>query len=230
MKTCTKCKIEKDLSEFTKDKNSKDKLSYWCKNCFNHNNKNYRKNNKDKLSELNKNYRELHQEDFKCYKKNWYLKNRIRLNIKSSKYYQNNKKHLLKLNQLWRKENHYSSMKNHNQYLKVRRKDDSLFRLLCNLRSRLTTAIKKSIKSASTKELLGCSIDYVRKHLESQFTDDMSWDNYGRKKKTRCWEIDHIKPCASFDMSKESEQRQCFHYTNLQPLWAVDNWKKNDKY
>jgi hypothetical protein len=59
--------------------------------------------------------------------------------------------------------------------------------------------------------------------LEKQFTKGMNWKNYGK------WHIDHIKPCASFDLSLEHEQKLCFHFTNLQPLWAKDNIRKSDK-
>jgi hypothetical protein len=63
------------------------------------------------------------------------------------------------------------------------------------------------------------------KHLESKFTEGMSWSNYGYKG----WHVDHIKPCASFDLSDPEEQKKCFHYTNLQPLWWYDNFKKGAK-
>lgn len=74
-------------------------------------------------------------------------------------------------------------------------------------------------------ELLGCTIEELRTHLEAQFQEGMTWDNYGRDG----WHIDHIKPCSSFDLLKEAEQRECFHYTNLQPLWAKDNLSKGAK-
>ena len=72
--------------------------------------------------------------------------------------------------------------------------------------------------------LLGCSAEQLRTHLEEKFTDGMSWDNYGY----RGWHIDHIRPCASFDLTDPQQQLECFHYTNLQPLWAEDNFKKGD--
>jgi len=72
--------------------------------------------------------------------------------------------------------------------------------------------------------LVGCSMEQLRKHLEEQFAAGMSWENYGK------WHMDHIKPCASFDLSREAEQHKCFHYTNLQPLWAKDNLRKSAKY
>ena len=83
--------------------------------------------------------------------------------------------------------------------------------------------LKKSLK---TMDLIGCTIAELRVHLESKFLHGMSWDNYG----IRGWSIDHIKPCASFDLSKHEEQRACFHYTNLQPLWTKDNIKKSSYY
>lgn len=118
-----------------------------------------------------------------------------------------------------------------NQNARNRRKTDINFKLKENLRSRVNKVLKNNIKSKSTMKLLGCTIEDLKRHLESQFTDGMIWDNHGRgdngKKE---WHIDHIKPCAKFDLSKKSEQLECFNYTNLQPLWAEDNLRKSDKY
>ena len=91
------------------------------------------------------------------------------------------------------------------------------------LRSRINHAIRGYRKSRSTIELLGCHIKQLKKHLESKFKEGMNWNNYGK------WHIDHIKPCCSFDLSKPEEQKKCFHYTNLQPLWAEDNFIKNGR-
>ncbi len=70
--------------------------------------------------------------------------------------------------------------------------------------------------------MLGCSIEHLRTHIESRWKDGMSWENYG------AWHLDHIKPCAAFDLLQPSEQRLCFHWSNLQPLWAADNIAKGD--
>ena len=74
--------------------------------------------------------------------------------------------------------------------------------------------------------MIGCTIERLRNHLEAQFTDGMSWENYGKNG----WHVDHIRPCASFDLTDPEQQRQCFHYTNLQPLWATDNMRKSAKW
>ena len=84
------------------------------------------------------------------------------------------------------------------------------------------TSVKKT---QHTEELLGCTIEHCKKYLESLFKEGMSWDNYGY----RGWHIDHIVPCSAFDLTKVEEQKKCFHYTNLQPLWAKDNLSKGDK-
>ena len=65
---------------------------------------------------------------------------------------------------------------------------------------------------------------FVKKWIESQFVDGMSWDNHGE------WHIDHIRPCASFDLTDPEQQKECFNYKNLQPLWAKDNLSKGDRF
>ena len=94
------------------------------------------------------------------------------------------------------------------------------------MRSRVYKAMKRysSRKSKKTMEYVGCDAETLRKHLESQFLPLMTWKNQGK------WHIDHRKPCASFDLSIESERHKCFHYTNLQPLWGPDNMSKNDSF
>lgn len=91
------------------------------------------------------------------------------------------------------------------------------------LRRRIIHAVnrQKSRKETGTVKLLGCSIEYFIKHLENQFRDGMTWENRGKERGK--WHIDHIRPCNTFDLTKESEQKLCFHYTNLRPLWSEDN-------
>ena len=73
---------------------------------------------------------------------------------------------------------------------------------------------------------MGCTIPYLKKYLESQFNEGMTWENHGENG----WHIDHIKPCAAFDLTKPEEQKKCFHYTNLQPLWGNENHEKYSWY
>lgn len=110
-------------------------------------------------------------------------------------------------------------------YINSRRQADSDFRLRMNLRHRVWTALKGSKKTGKTIDLIGCAIPDLKAHLERQFLPGMSWDNYGQNG----WHVDHIQPCSSFDLTDPGQQRLCFHYTNLQPLWASENIKKGSK-
>ncbi len=113
-----------------------------------------------------------------------------------------------------------------NSYMKERRKRDPAFRILCCLRSRVKSAVKAqgTRKHAKTLNLLGCDTGHLKRHLESLWLPGMCWENYGE------WHIDHIRPCASFDLLDPAQQRACFHWSNLQPLWAMDNFRKNDQW
>lgn len=112
-------------------------------------------------------------------------------------------------------------------WAKMKRQTDPIFRLTQNLRRRLSLALQKShtSKGKRTFEYLGCSIEDFKKYLELRFQSGMTWENHGM----HGWHIDHIIPCNAFDLTKEEERCRCFHYTNLQPLWAKDNLKKGDK-
>lgn len=109
------------------------------------------------------------------------------------------------------------------RYNHMRRRKDHGFRMRINLGIRLYAMLRRntSRKKTSVKSLLGCTLEELIKHIESKFQPGMSWENYGP-----VWHIDHIVPCAVFDLRDESQQRACFHFENLQPLFALDNIRK----
>ncbi|HEX2900701.1 MAG TPA: hypothetical protein VHS96_13345, partial [Bacteroidia bacterium] len=92
-----------------------------------------------------------------------------------------------------------------------------------NLSRRIRHALGKNRKICSSSEYTGCSIPELKRHLENLFQPGMTWENRGE------WEIDHIRPCASFDLIDPEQQRCCFHYSNLQPLWRAQNRQKHDQ-
>lgn len=118
-----------------------------------------------------------------------------------------------------------------------RKKIDIQFKITRVLRSRLTSAVrsykKKNVilKKGKTLDLLGCTMDIFLKHIESQFSAGMDWNNHGLQSYNtkKRWNIDHIKPIDKFDLTKIEDQKKCFHYTNLQPLWQKDNRRKWNK-
>ena len=107
-----------------------------------------------------------------------------------------------------------------NQRHKERREADPAFALLHRLRVRLNHALGGKAKASTTMDLVGCTAQELVAHMEAQFLPGMAWENRGE------WHVDHIRPCSSFDFSDPEQQRACFHYSNLQPLWAVDNQRK----
>lgn len=110
-------------------------------------------------------------------------------------------------------------------YERDRYSTDINYKIKSILRSRILVALKSNQKSGSTIKNLGCSIDNFKVYLESKFKDGMTWDNHG----IHGWHIDHVIPLAQFDLTNKDEFLKAVHYTNLQPLWSVDNWRKADK-
>ena len=113
-----------------------------------------------------------------------------------------------------------------------RRQEDKQYRIKQNLRRRIRIAMYKvhTKKSTFTLDLLGCTLTQFKQHLQSLFQPGMTWDNYGRIDGIRCWELDHIRPCASFDLTKTKQQKECFHFSNIQPLWHDENLEKSDSW
>lgn len=105
---------------------------------------------------------------------------------------------------------------------------DAQFKVRTYLSKRMVVALRRVTggqrKTHRTIAMLGCTIPALMQHLESKFWTGMSWDNYGA-----LWHIDHIRPCASYDLSDQAQQLLCFHYTNLQPLWGSDNIRKGSR-
>lgn len=151
------------------------------------------------------------------------MKNKIRRIVSSERInslrrlsYEEQKAAVLTRNAAWRK-------KNWEKVLASRRLPQ--YAIASKLRSRVLSAVRSQggKKAGSTMKLVGCSTSELISHLEGQFQPGMTWENHGS------WHIDHKKPCASFNLVDPEEQRRCFHFSNLQPLWGVDNLKKGSK-
>jgi hypothetical protein len=144
----------------------------------------------------------------------------------NKKHYEKNKEHKKKIVKEYVELNKDFIKQRNSEIFKEKYHNDVNFKLRSLLRSRITHVIKNNIKCAKSMELIGCDIDFVRAHLESQFKPGMSWENHG----LYGWQIDHIRPCISFDFSDPDQQKMCFNYKNLQPLWWYENLTKSDKY
>lgn len=134
-----------------------------------------------------------------------------------------NRKQYLKNNRIYNKLNSHKNIQRSAQYITNRRKTDPHFKFKHNLSCKIRKVIKGK-KYKSTEKLLGCTVEEFRKYIERQFTDKMSWDNYGTY-----WHLDHIVPCSYYDLSKPHHQEECFFYTNYQPLEAKRNLRKSNR-
>jgi len=184
----------------------------------------YRQENKEKIKVRGKAYRQEHKEEKKAYDKAYYQENKEEINAYNKAYRQEHKEEKKAYNKAYRQEH----KEERNAYDRSRRKTDPTFKLVMNCRNRVNLALKGKCKSKSTMELLGCTIDELWLHLEKQFQPGMTRENHGFGE--GCWHVDHIKPCSSFDLSDPEQQKICFHYTNLQPLWQRDNLSKGAKF
>jgi hypothetical protein len=150
---------------------------------------------------------------------------RRKLNIDTTKLWKDkNKEKIAEYNKQYRLENKEHINKKICELNKKRRKTDPVYVLVRRERVRIHEVLKGIRKAAKTETLLGCSYDFFRGYIEGKFSPDMGWHNMGE------WHIDHIRPLASFDLTDPEQQKMAFHYTNQQPLWAIDNLKKGAKY
>lgn len=120
--------------------------------------------------------------------------------------------------QRWRVANSEYYREYSREYQVKRRREDPAFKLLHTLRTRLRSALKGKSKAASTIELLGCTAEFARAHIESTWQSGWNWENHGP-----VWHVDHKVPCDQFDLLDPEQQRQCFHWTNLRSYPAFDN-------
>ena len=221
-KLCPTCTQTKDLTEFNKNKSRKDGYQRECRKCCHvHNDKHYHTKKSPRLKE---NLKEGHKICSCCKQELLLVKfkpGKGRFEVGSNCKDCFNKK--------W---NEYQKRTGQNKkHNKLKRQTNPQWKLKQVLRCRYLDALKRHTsggrvnKHHSAIELIGCSIDFYKQYLEQQFKPDMTWENHGI-----LWEIDHIKPCAAFDLTNITQQHECFIYTNTQPLYYSENRSKGDTY
>lgn len=202
-KRCAKCLTFKPFSEFNKSCRASGGFHNHCRSC----------------------QKEIRRE--------WYIKNRA-AEIEKSKIYSRTKQAKLKRAEKWNELKHILGPRNNERRrssaakikARIQRKrwlEIPQNKIAQSLRNRVRKSLKGIHRWESVEKLTGCTFSELKSYLEKKFGAGMSWENYGQ------WHIDHIKPCASFDLSDPRQQQQCFHYTNLQPMWAKENISKGGK-
>lgn len=215
-KRCPKCKTFKSILMFFKDKHTKDSLACWCKNCVYEKNRKWKVRNLDKCIEYSENFRKRNPETIKMY----YRENRIKMLEKQKIYQEENREKCQEKARRWAKNNPD----------KVRIKSaKQRSTLKGKLNMIITAGVYKSLHGTKNgrkwESLLGYNYEQLKKHLEKQFTDGMSWGNIG------LWHVDHKIPISAFNFEKPEDLdfKRCWTLKNLQPLWARENLRKNDK-
>ena len=217
LKICSHCRRELSLDHFNKCKSCSDGLEAQCKDCKKEYTKLYLKSENRKKSD--KLYYQNHKEVILERGR----ENKERRSLYDKDYYEKNKEKRILQSNLYLKSDQGRLKRSINS--RRRRKEDLNFKLAHLLRNGLRTRLNGSKKN-STFDLIGCSLDELKVHLEQQFEPGMTWENYGGKDG---WQIDHIIPISYFDLTKEENQRICLNYRNLQPLWAKENDSKGAK-
>jgi len=204
-KVCTKCKISKPVPSFNKDSRLKSGLRSDCKDCQ----KQYKNDNKELIAHKKKEWREKNKEFLSEYHHEWYINN-----IEEKRDYDKN----------YRKDNKTNINEYNKLYQKRKRKIDPLYNLISNIRSLISNSISSRgfSKNSKSAQILGCSFEDFKIHIENQFPEGMSWENRSD------WHLDHIKPISL--ATTEEEIITLNHYTNFQPLWAIDNLRKGNRY
>jgi hypothetical protein len=168
----------------------------------------------------NKKYRENNIENVKKSRKEHYQKNIEKMREEKNNYGKKHRKEKSEYDKSYRIKNKEKIKKIKKEW-EYKMKDDPIFKLKRNMRRRVCHTLKGNLKKDKTFNLVGCYPEELKQYLESQFSDQMTWENYGK-----VWHVDHIIMLQEFDFSKEEEIRLAFHYTNLRPLLANDNMSR----
>lgn len=240
-KVCTKCKKEKDIDLFVVVSRYPDGHGASCKECHNqHNSSKYYENidaNRAKARDTSKRHYHKDEEKSRTHAKQYRLDNPEQFR-ETDRRYRNTHKEQVRANRRKYAHDHPDKKKKWDKTYVLKNKDklneknricrnsSPQNKIKHNLRNRIRIVLKGLRKGGHLPELIGCSVDFLKKHLESNFCESMSWQNYGKGG----WEIDHILPCEAFDLNLMDHQLACFNWRNLQPLYKIPNIQKGAKY
>lgn len=226
---CKYCQLDKPETDFYRSKTTSRGFQIKCKQCtkqYKEQHKNivnlqarerYQKNIEKELSRGRK-YREENRNAINKRAQNSYDKN------KRHNFYEKNKELHQETNKRWRINNREKYRKYQREWTKNKRATDPAYAIEHRLRNRMLDGLKShgAYKVDSYRNLVGCTRDELKDKMIALFTEGMTWEKFLDGE----IEIDHKKPCCAFDLTIEEHQRECFHYSNLQPLWAKDNEAK----
>lgn len=223
-KVCTKCKVEKELSEFYFRKNL-NKYETRCRECIKKEKQLWEEKNKEKHRQQSKKWKETHKEEIKRYNKEYKLKNKEKIDKQNQEYREINREKCCNATKVYYQKNKEIINKKSYEYAKKRRQEDYIYKFKSQTRRMINNSFRRNghTKNEKTEKIIGCSLDYFIKYLLQTFKDNYGyeWDNKEQI------DIDHIIPLATAQ-TEEDIIKLC-HYTNLQLLKHNDNLKKGSK-
>jgi len=231
-KICSKCGVEKPLSEFNKNKTTKDGYRFQCRECQRIAGASYRANNVERGRKYRKQYYQTHKEERATYQR----EHKETVNVSKKRYIERNpeKRRRQSLNYYYShrdeiKERAYEKRIETNKKRVNYINSNPNAKLSHNYRTLILRAMgRKKIEHSRAIELLGCSIEEFRLHLASLWVEGMDWSNYGRGRGK--WSIDHTIPISYFTLTDWGEAKKAFHYTNCVPMWYSQNASKSNRY
>ena len=250
MKTCSKCGIEKPFEEFYKNKARYDGYCGYCKECDNekgkkyhslnrHKRKEYRERNKERINfkkreyylknkeyinKIDKEYRQKNNTKIKEYQKEYRDANKEKRKIEGKKYWIDNKEKINEQRKEYRVNNKEKIQKYHREYYKIKLKINPNFKLNRSMGYGIWDSLRGNKNGKHWETFVDYTQEDLRVHLENQFKDGMTWENYGK------WQVDHKIPKSIFNITtaKSKGFKKCWNLNNLQPMWAEENNKKNN--
>lgn len=229
IRICPKCKKEYPISieYFLSDKSKKNGLTSYCRICHREQSRKWNKEHPKYYSEYMKNYKKNNEEQLKKYLKEYRKENKEKILKRRKKWRERNKKKLRKQYKEWSNKNK-DKIKEYNKNQIERRKIEPQLRLQHSFSALVYYSLKthgSSKNGYSWEIIVNYTIQDLMKHLEQQFIEGMTWDNYGK------WHVDHIIPQSVFNFTsyEDNEFQECWALTNLQPLWSQDNLIKSNK-
>lgn len=233
MKHCTYCDTIKSPEDFNKSKSAKDGCQSRCRACE----RTYQTGRKKEKAALVKKWRqenpELHKQQYQAYRdknresvnaqaREWRATNKERANLVRRERYALKREEKRAYQDKWKAKNREKLRTWNREYAREQRATNPQFVIRHRITSRIRDALVNDAKSASSMELLGCSMGDYKAYLQSLFAEGMTWEIFLEG----CIHIDHKIPCCSFDLTDPAQQKACFHYTNTQPMWKIENHKK----
>lgn len=233
-KTCAHCRSQKPLDAFNRDRGKKDGRNAHCRECSKALKRKYYEENTEHMKAKSSEWRKNNPVRFRKQHADWYERNREHARAKSKKRYRANAEIIKEKARRWREDNLEYAKERNREYARRNREsrnaknreayaNEVQFRLLVTMRGMIARTLRGH-KSRRTVQYLGYAPEQLRQRIEMQFTDGMSWGNYGE------WHIDHTKPVSRFFRQGEYRPEIINALSNLRPMWARDNYRKNDSF